>query len=302
MNVHALLDLLLSQWSFEPTVWAGIGITALLYWLGVRYSIRRGIGRRYRWWRSVVFFGGLAAVFIALESPIDYWGAEFFWVHMLQHEILIVAAAPLLLLGAPAMPLWRGVPLQARRVTLRWIMRRTWPRRLWHTLSHWFGNPVVAFILLNGGFALWHVPALYDLALQHEGVHVMEHLTFLGAALLFWAQVIPSLPLKPRMNYVQQALYLFLSALAGNIISSFIVIPTQPLYPYYAALPHPAGTMTALVDQRFGGMLMETAGMVVFFVAIVTVLSLWLQADERQSESEERAHLSRIAKPMGASR
>jgi cytochrome c oxidase assembly factor CtaG len=155
------LQALLASWPFEPSILAGIAATGLLYWLGLRYARAHGMARYHRWWHSLAFAGGLLTLLIALESPLDTWADQLFWAHMVQHELLILVAAPLLLLGAPAMLFWRAVPLGARRATLRWGFRRGWPLRALEWLAHALTTPRVAWVVFLAVFLGWHVPALY---------------------------------------------------------------------------------------------------------------------------------------------
>lgn len=277
---------ILTGWQFEPTVAFALAISAFLYTRGALYSARRGLGRHLRWWRHLTFFGGLLAILIALESPLDSAADTLFWAHMVQHELLVLIAAPLLLLGAPAMPLWRGIPLVARRNSLRWVLRQRWPRQVWHVVSSVFKRPSVAWLLFNGVFAFWHLPALYDLALDRPPVHVAEHLCFLGTALLFWAQVIPSRPSRTVMSYPMQALYLGAAGIVSNVLGSVFIFSTAPIYAHYANLARPAGMISVLVDQHLGGSAMDAPSMTIFFVAISIVLGLWLQEEERKPDDQ----------------
>jgi cytochrome c oxidase assembly factor CtaG len=277
MNIQALL----TGWVFEPAVILGIAIAGLMYWRGVRYSAEHGLARRHRWWHSLAFTCGLLVVLIALESPIDTQAGQLFWVHMLQHELLMLVAAPLLLLGAPFLPLWRSIPLRARRTGLSWALKQGWPVRIGTSIAHFFRRPLVAWLLFVLVFSLWHVPALYDLALEQPPIHVLEHGLFLGSALLFWAQIIPSWPVRRRLSYLRQALFLGAAAVEMNLIAAFFMYSTGPIYPYYAALSRPAGAISVVVDQHFAGAVMDVPGTVLLFVAISALLALWLREDER---------------------
>ena len=271
----------LSNWQFEPAVILALGVSAVLYTYGVLYSERRGLGRHLRWWRHVAFAGGLLAILIALESPLDSAAGLLLWAHMIQHELLVLVAAPLLLLSAPAWPMWRGIPLAARRASLRWVLRQGWPRRIWHAVSTFLKRPLVAWLLFNGLFTIWHLPVLYDLALDHQPVHDLEHICFIATALVFWAQVIPSRPSRTVLSYPKQAVYLGAAGIVSNVLGSVYIFSTGPLYAHYATLARPAGMMSVLVDQHFGGAAMDIPSMLTFFVAMITVIGLWLQEEER---------------------
>lgn len=270
--MSAMVTLLLSGWSFEPLVVGGCLIAALLYILGLRYSLRRGMLRRRARWRDAAFFGGLLTIIIALESPIDAWSEQLLWVHMLQHELLMMVAAPLLLLSAPLMPVWRAVPLGARRLTLRAVQRARWPQRLVHTRTHRRGTPVAVWLGAIGAIIAWHLPALYDLALEQQPAHDLEHLVFLGMALLFWSQVLPSPPLRPALSLTGRAVYLGAAALLSTALDEIFILALTPLYPYYAALPRPAGSISLLFDQSIAGGVMEGVGTGIFLLAIALLL------------------------------
>lgn len=291
MNIPTLL----TQWSFEPSVMLGLLLAGGLYALGLRYSARRGLLPHHRWWHTAAFFGGLFVVFVALESPLDSLVTQLFWVHMLQHELLTLLAAPLLVLGAPLMPLWRAVPLAARRKALGGVFGRTWAARIVTAIGRALGSPVFAWVLFVGVFTAWHLPSLYDLALEQQPVHVLEHLLFLGTAVLFWAQVIPSRPLHLRLNYLWRAVYIGTSAMASNFLAAVYMFSTAPLYPYYADLHRPAGAISTLVDQHIAGAVMDVPGTILFFIAIVALIALWLREDEREAAAEVDALRSSVS-------
>jgi putative membrane protein len=279
------LPTLLADWPFQPAVIAGIGITGFLYWRGVRYATSHGLARYHRWWHSLSFGCGLVVTLLALDSPIDSLVSQFFWIHMVQHELLILLAAPLLLFGEPAMLLWRAVPLGTRRATLLWALRQGWPRRVWDGVAHILGMPRVAWTLFLVVFLTWHLPALYDFALHNQAVHITEHVSFLGVALIFWAQVIPSRPLRLHMSYFQQAFYVGTSAMLMNGLAAVYMYSTSPMYPYYAALPRSIGEISALTDQHIAGAVMDVPGTILFALAICALLVLWLREDERAPAS-----------------
>src|SRR5258706_514391 len=180
---------LLADWPFHPTIIAGVLLAAVLYWRGLSYSQSRGLARHVPWWRAAAFAAALLVLLLALDSPLESLADRFLWAHMLQHELLTLGVAPLLLFSAPWLPLWRSVPLPARRSTLRWILRRRWPRRLWHQLTRVLWTPTVAWLLFAGVFSLWHIPALYDLARATMDVFVtIVFFVAIVALLGYWLQ------------------------------------------------------------------------------------------------------------------
>ena len=181
------LPSIMLAWSFEPSVVLGLVIAAATYVAGLYELARRG-----RPWRTVThrhavsFMLGLLAVLLALLSPIDTFAGRLFALHMLQHLLLLMVAPPLLLLGKPLPVLLVGAPRGLVRRIARAHARTPWL----HGLTRRFTSPLVAWPLYVGDIWLWHMPALYQLALQHQGVHLLEHVCFLGTGILFWWVVI----------------------------------------------------------------------------------------------------------------
>lgn len=278
------LATLLSDWHIEPTIVVGLVVAAALYLRGARYSRRAGLARHLVWWRACAFAAGLLVVFLALDSALDAAADTALTAHMVQHELLVMLAAPLLLVGAPLWPIWRAVPLSARRATLGWAIERRWPRRVGHLLGVVFFGPAQALALFVAGFSVWHIPALYDAALANDTLHAVEHVTFLAVALLFWAQVLPSRPLRPRLSYAMRLVYLGVAGLYSSVMGSVFMFSTAPFYPHYVAEQSSGagGAAAALVDQHLAGSAMDIPGVLVLFVAMSALLWLWLRDDERQ--------------------
>ncbi len=269
-------------WSFEPTVLLGLVIGAALYWLGLTYSVEAGLERRLTWRRPVCFAAGLVAIVIALESPIDTWALTYLWAHMIQHALLIFVAAPLLLFGAPLMPLLRAIPLGARRSILRWLMMNRRPRRVALAMGRGIGSPRGVWALFVGDYLAWHVPALYDLALRDQGIHDIEHLLFLSTALLFWAQIIPSSPLRPHLGYAAQAVFAITAGFALQTVEMVLTYSGSPFYAHYAQVQRPAAAIGALVDQTSAGALMGAIGTAVFGTVFMVLLWRWFEEAQRR--------------------
>src|SRR5690349_10916381 len=164
-------------WSFEPLVIISLTITAVLFIIGL-YRLKR---RSIRTWEALCFAGGWLALFIALVSPVHAWGRVLFSAHMSQHEILMLVAAPLLVLGRPLIAFLWALPLNWSR-QLGNIAKVTRINRLWHV----FTIPLVALLVHAVALWTWHIPALFDATLHSETVHTLQHLSFLVSALLFW--------------------------------------------------------------------------------------------------------------------
>lgn len=285
-----MLCLLHSDWPLDPPVVLGVLTTVLLYTRGLSYALAHGTASRVRWWHVAAFGSGIMLIWFALQTPIETCAHRLLWVHMLQHELLIVGAAPLLILSAPLMPLWRAAPLGMRRATLRWLNQQRWARHMCQLLHALLGAPSwvsgVAWLLFLGDAALWHLPAMYDLALRHPAIHDLEHLLFLGTALLFWVQVIPSPPWRPHLNDRARAFFVASAGVVLHLFDIVFILAAVPLYPYYAAVPRTLGMPSALSDQSMAGGVMELLNMSVFAVAFGLILwRSWAQSSYAGRES-----------------
>lgn len=297
MNLSAALTVL-AQWPFDPGVIAGLVISAALYWRGARYMRAHGLGRHLRRWRTGLFMLGLVVVLFTLNSPLDGWSDQYLAAHMAQHELLALVAAPLLLLGEPLMVMWRGIPLDGRRVTARWAVQQRWPVRLFETLEHFFRRPAVSWLTFVILFSAWHLPSLYDLATEYVVIHALEHICFIFGGLVFWSQFIPSRPFRPTIKPLAQALYFGLAAMWGNVLGWAFMFSTTPSYPYYASLPRTADMISAIVDQHIAGAIMDIADLVAFISCIMVAIALWLQADEQNSDMEYATLPGPTEKPL----
>jgi putative membrane protein len=252
------------QWNLDPALLAGIaGVTAIyLVALGPRRDRFPGaapVGRG----RVTAFLAGLVTAALALVSPLHVLGERYLLTaHMVQHLLLTLVVPPLLLLGTPG---W----------LLRPLLRLPYVR----PLASFLTSPVVAFLLFNGTFALWHAPALYDLALRVEWVHILEHQSFTLTALLSWWPVLSPLPELPRLSRPAQVLYLFLQSLPPTIIGALITFASAVLYPTYAAAPRLFG-LSPLDDQQLAGLIMWVPGALVYLLALSIVFIAWLEGEE----------------------
>jgi len=243
--------------------------------------------RRWPWWRTALFLLGLAAIVASLGSPIDAIALELFSVHMVQHMLLLVVAAPLLLVGEPVRPLLRGLPFAIRRTVVRAIVRNTAFRALVHLLR----RPLVAAALYVTGLYAWHVPTLYDAAVESPTIHVLEHTWFLGTALLFWSVVIDPAPFRATLPYAARIPFLLLVGAAQNtILGGLLAFSDRSYYAPYATTTARYG-LDAAADQRLGGAIMWVPGDLIFLLAASFAFFLWLQSEEqaqRLRESRQR--------------
>lgn len=270
---------LLTDWLSDPApivvTLVGVLLAGWLYWRGARYARRTGIGRPVETLQAVAFGSGLLVLFVAIASPFDALADRSLAAHMLQHALLILVVAPLLLLGEPFWRIWRALPVVWRRESLRWLLQRKHARRAWSVLEALARRPAATLLLFLAVFLVWHLPALYQAALRNELIHAFEHICFLGVALLFWAQVIPIFPLRPQLSYIQRVGYLFVAGIVLHLFSILVALAQQPIYSYYGSGP------AAIADQQSAGAAMDVSGMLVFSIALLICLALWLRDEDR---------------------
>ncbi|MGH2441764.1 MAG: cytochrome c oxidase assembly protein [Chloroflexota bacterium] len=271
----------LTDWSFEPLVLVPMGLALLLYWRGTTGTNLSLVGRRppVKPWQALCFYGGLLVVFVALESPIDAYDNRLFWAHMIQHVLLIMVAAPLISLGDPAVPMLRGIPLGIRRRSLKVIMRQRWIHKLGKIFS-WLGSPRQVFVIFLVDLYAWHWNKLFNLTLQNQAVHDLEHVCFLVTGLLFWGQIIDQRPMHARLSYAQRAIYTVVTAFGSNLLAMYFVFTLRPVYAAYAAVAHRPGGLTAVADQQYAGAIMWVPALLLFGGACVVCVYKWLGEDE----------------------
>ncbi len=257
-------------WSIQAAL-VYVVVAGLLYWLGGRGWRRRGPHERLR---ELAFVAGLVTIVVALEGPIDYYADELFWVHMLQHVLLLTLAPPLILLGRPWPRMWRALPLRTRTTVGRAVARGGWTAPL-----RALARPVPAFVLFNGTLVAWHIPAAYNATLAHQTIHNIEHAMFFFTGLLFWARVVDPGPLRPRLAWPARVAYVVGSMVVGWILAITLVLVPHPLYAHYADEATRPGGISALTDQQLAGGVMWVLGSLSFTIAMLIGFYRWLEPD-----------------------
>lgn len=265
---------------------------AALHARGVRRQLRVTAAARLGTlrWRSVAFYAALATIVAALDSPIDDLVDTLFWVHMLQHVLLMMVAAPLLVLAAPWLPIWKGLPLRARRRLGSWYVRSPGWRGV-RRAGRWLAAPLAAWVLFDVDLCAWHVPALYEVTLHHQALHELEHLSFLLLGVLFWLQVLDSPPLHARLGPSSGVLYVLTAATAAWTLAVVLALASTPLYPTYAGLASRPGGLSALADQHLAAGIMWGPGSVPYAIFVFVALYRWLAAEDETHEPGA-AHLA----------
>ncbi|MHB8612402.1 MAG: cytochrome c oxidase assembly protein [Candidatus Dormibacteraceae bacterium] len=274
----------LSYWPFEPAFLVGIAIAAVLYVVGgVGHTRKHRTGTAGRW-RGLAFWLGLLSILLALQSPIDVLARQLFWMHMVQHLLLMVVAAPLLALASPWTRLWRALPLGFRRSVARplFLHSRLAPVRWTY---HELARPGMIWALAAANLWLWHLPLLYDVTLSNHLVHHLEHGLFLGLGLAFWAHVFDQHPFRAPLGTLARATYVFFAMVQSWGLAAVLSFATGPFYAY-AQLPSRPGGISALTDQQLGGGMMWVPGAITYSIVFVALLFQWL------AEEDSRAQIS----------
>lgn len=262
-------------WTLNPILLLELALLlgAYLYAVGLlrrRWSGAGTVSRAQVTW----FVLGWLTLVGALVSPLDTLGDEFlFSAHMIQHMLIAVVAPPLLLLGVPT---WLWDPLFKRSAAARWLAR-------------WLAHPVVAFGLLEADIWLWHAPALYDLTLANDTIHVIEHLSFFVFGILFWIPCLEIHPAFPRMSKGFAILYLFVGCQPMVALGALITFASQPLYAPYVSAPRVWG-LSPLSDQQLGGLIMWLPSNIPYLIALSILFFQWV-GDRDRAEREAAAEL-----------
>jgi len=293
------MSYLAEHWSFDPfLVVALVLVVANEVGLGrlrVRSDQRRTRRRRLR---SIAFYGGLGVLVIAVASPIDYWAGDYFFVHMVQHVLLMFFAPALVVVGAPWLPLLFAVPVRARRRIMRSVLLGNWARPF-RSLGRLALAPWTGFIALNALMVIWHIPRLFDLAETNSAVHIwLMHGSFFLAGMLFWLQIIPSYPIVPRLSAVGQCV-----ALIATNVAMFVMAMALSLFTatsWYSVYAHvPGVTMSPFADQQIGAAILWVCGDLWAVPALVYVIRRALEDHDEFSELLDRA-LGRITAGAGS--
>lgn len=257
-------------WNLAPWLLALMALSAIGYALGLRRLWRQaGRGRGITGVQAGAFALGWLALAAALVSPLDALGGRLFSAHMVQHELLMVIAAPLLVLARPLVAWTWALPLAQRRIVGRWFQARGWTA-FWGTLT----DPLVAWALHALALWGWHIPAAFDAALTSEPLHIAQHFAFLVTALFFWWSVLGHDP-RGRYGPGHSAAYLFTTMMHTGALGALLSLAPTPWYPAYVPLTSALGFDPA-EDQQLGGLVMWVPAGLAYVVAALWVLGRML--------------------------
>ena len=272
-----LWDFLL-DWQFEPITLLPLLVMAGVYLVGKQRLAHLTHQRPQGQW---FFAAGYATLAVALLSPIHSFSEELFFVHMVQHVLLMSVAAPLLLLANPLSVMLWSLPLSARGAVGHALARQGWLLGVLQFVT----RPAMAWSLFVVNLWLWHQPRAYQAALENELVHYLQHLLFFFSAVLFWWPVIGPAPLRSRLSYPARMLYVFLTWIPNSVLGAGITFAPTVLMSFYADRPRHWG-IDALTDQQLAGLLMWIPGDAIYAAAMmVLLLAILRQEDRREAAS-----------------
>jgi putative membrane protein len=259
---------LTTGWVFEPWVIAALVVSGALYLLGLRRLWRHaGHGRGVSVRHAAAFAAGWFSLMVALVSPLDPLGSRLFSAHMLQHELLMVVAAPLLVVARPlAVWVW-ALPLHWRRATGRFFHHRAW-RSPWLVLT----SPPGAWLVHALALWLWHVPTLFEAALRSNWVHTLQHFSFLFTALLFWWSALGQ---TARAGQGAALVYLFTTMIHSSALGALLTLSPFVWYPAYESTASVLG-LSALEDQQLGGLVMWIPAGTAYFATGLLLAMRWI--------------------------
>jgi putative membrane protein len=254
------MNYLTNHWSFDPFLILAI-VVAVWHEIGLWRLARRSRPERTRQrrLRSLWFYAGLAVLLLAVQSPIDYWADDYFFVHMIQHLLLMFAAPTLIVAGAPWQPLLDALPGRSGQSVTRGVLTGGWSRPL-RAVGSFVVRPWVSVALFNAAMVVWHLPGPYDLAERNQVVHIwLMHASFFAAGVLFWLQFIPSPPFRRRMPLLSQAGALIVTnAIMIGIAMALSIFASGSVYSVYDHVP--GVTLPPFSDQQLGAAILWVCG------------------------------------------
>ncbi len=275
------------DWEWEPGTVIPIALSGVLYGIGIARLWRdAGIGHGIKRWEAACFAGGWLTLVIALLSPLHPWGSVLFSAHMTQHELLMLVAAPLLVLGRPMIPFLHALPSSWSGSLARLSNTKPW-RVTWRFITGAFVAWLIQAIILW----TWHIPALFDATNHNEFIHAMQHSCFLFSALLFWWALIHG-PQR-AMGYGLAVLYMFTTALHSGLLGAMLTFAGRAWYPSYAHTTQAWG-LTPVEDQQLGGLIMWVPAGLVYVVAGLALFVGWLRESEVRAARNDLLPLAEV--------
>jgi putative membrane protein len=274
-----------TAWDWPSYIVIPLFLSAVLYVAGVIKLKHRTSNSHLALFPIVSFSAGLLALVAALDSPIHHLSEQLFWVHMTQHEILMLVAAPLIVLGQPLQAMLWAFPQKVRKRTGA-VARNHAFKAAWLFAS----APLCAWLLHGLALWLWHAPALFVATLRSEPVHAAQHISFFGSALLFWWALVNAH--KGRLGYGKAILYIFSTGVHMSLLATLLTFSPTPWYAPYV-ITDTLRNVSPLADQQLGALIMWVPAGTVLLVIGLVFFWKWLQESDRRWEYTRTAALLR---------
>jgi cytochrome c oxidase assembly factor CtaG len=267
------VNYVVDNWSYDPFLIV-VAAIVVLHELGLRNLRRRSRPARTaeRRRKSFLFYGGLVVLLIAVVSPIDYWADDYFFVHMIEHILIMFFAPILIVAGAPWLPLVHGLPVTVRRKVGRAVLLGAWARPL-RAIGRFLSKGIVAVVFFNIVMVIWHVPVLFDAAENNQDIHIwLMHSSFFVAGVFFWLQIIPSYPIKPKLTSLGQIGAILSTNVVMIIMAmSLSILTSSSWYSVYDHLP--GIRLPAFADQQIGAAILWVCGDFWAYPALVVLIN-----------------------------
>ncbi|HET7544723.1 MAG TPA: cytochrome c oxidase assembly protein [Polyangiaceae bacterium] len=284
----------LSWWTADPVSLPAVALSSMLYGRGLSLLWRSaGVGSGIRRSEALSFYAGQVSLLIALVSPIDRLSDVLFSAHMTQHEILLVVAPPLLVLGKPLVALVWALGPKGRSALLGWL-DSPGLNRLWRRVS-----APVSILLIHGLVLwLWHIPSWFEAALRNEWIHALQHASFLSTAVVFWWGVTRGR--YGRGGYGMASAFVFATAMHTSILGALLTVAARLWYPLYAVRGQP-WSIDVIEDQRLAGLIMWVPAGLLLAVLALALFAAWLGESARRVKLAERRRAAGATRAIGTS-
>jgi putative membrane protein len=263
-------------WNWEGWILVLLVLALFGYAWGLRRLSPHARSRIFGPLRIASFAAGIATLFVALISPLDALDDQLFSAHMVQHLLLMMVAAPLLVWSRPAMAFLWAFPMSSRRV-----IGRLWTGGGLHRGVRALMSPLVVWMLCSMVLWFWHLPGPYDRALANEGVHTLEHFCFFISSLMFWSLVIEPFG-RRRLDYGSTLIFVATLGLQNGLLGALLTLAGHPFYSAHFNTTAAWG-LTPLEDQQLAGIIMWIPASVIHLTSLGVLFVLWMQNAEREA-------------------
>lgn len=267
-----------TNWEFEPAIFILTFIACLIYAAGILSRPRAEDPLRL--WRHAAYFGGVAALFVSLESPVDAMADHLFWMHQIQHMLLRMIGPMLIALSAPQAMLIAGLPSGLRRGALAPFASSGAFRRIFSFLT----DATVVTVLFIAALYVWQYPPYHNAAILNDDIHYTMHVTMLAAGLLFWWRIFDMRPPPMGLSYGTRLMMLWIATLAQIGLGAYTTLKGEVLYPAYNVAGRLFET-SPLTDETIGGFIIWVPSAMMCLLAAILVIHLWGVQENRANEN-----------------